>query len=300
MAKACDSFVDTLNIIIDEFQHDEHLDEIVFNGAEFGFLISQKSQIFKKPPFQNNHILLDWLMEFVAIQNLRLDPNHPATGGSYNTYFRWHAIHPCVSGNGPLFSIRKHRFGSLSFADFKLSDKHRKKIETAMHQGHHILIHGNTSSGKSSLLYCLLECFCDTERLIIIESLRELVLKNPLWISLQQRFAGYDGLGSFTCQQLISEALRLRPDRIILGEIRSADVLSFMELLQISHNGVIATVHGNEPKAIAARFSHFSGRYQGQAIDQGPSPPANEIPVLWIKMERGVTPWVSSVTDLYL
>src|SRR5262249_16652907 len=152
------------------------------------------------------------------------------------------------ASDGPLFSLRRHRFNELTFDDFLLSKTQGAFLEESVRIGRSILICGATGCGKTTFLALLLRAFSLHERVAIIEQIPELPALSSGWIRLAERPASLDGAPSFDLEQVFREVLRLRPDRLVVGEIRSREARPFLQAMASGHGGSMATLHAASPE----------------------------------------------------
>ncbi len=243
----CDPY---LHSWLDLFR-DESLDELLLNGLNGLWLVKKNLVEHSSSPFQDLDEMIIWLQEFAQEQGTRLDPLYPSNGGplkidGFPGFFRWHCLIPPASQDGPLFSLRRHRFESLKLADFA-PPKLTNPLSEYFLAGESILICGATSSGKTSLLSSLLKEYSLKERVFILEALPEFPLLSPRWVRLTEKPPNVEGVGVIPMEKLVQETLRLRPDRLVVGEIRGSEARSFLELLFTGSGGVAATLHAGTP-----------------------------------------------------
>ncbi len=230
-------------------------DEILINGPASLEILTKDRKERKKSPFRDEEHFIDCLQDFCFRQNIRLDPYKPAAGGWYGKEnLRWHILLPPLSRSGPLLSLRRHRFQLLTLDDFDCDKSHAEILQHIMSEKESLLICGPTGSGKTTFLHSLLETYCREDRLIVIESLAELPLRRANWIGLQTTHENIQGKGGFGLSYLFSQALRLRPDRFVLGEIRTEEAELFFELEATGHGGCLATIHSSSIEDLKARF----------------------------------------------
>ena len=254
-----------LNQFFKLFIDDQDLDEILLNSLNGLWLVKKGISTGSSSPFKDLESMILWLQEFSFNQGLRLDPLYPSNGGPIlhqSLTYRWHAVIPPASADGPLFSLRRHRFETINLLDFGTADLLSPLIN-AFKNNEPILICGATSSGKTTLLTSMLKQFSLEDRAFIIESLPELPLLSPKWVRLSERPPNVEGIGAITMEKLIQESLRLRPDRLVVGEIRGHEARSFIELLFTGSGGIIATLHAGTPEQALYRLMFLAGKENG-------------------------------------
>lgn len=261
-------------------------DELLLDGCG-AHLVGAGGSCAVTSPFDGAEGLREFAVSLARHAQSRLDPMCGAAGGSVDHgAWRWHCLLPPLSRDGVLFSLRRHRFAALSLADFGLDEATEQQLRTALAQREHLVIVGPTGSGKTSLLMALLKECALHERVVIIESLPELPRLSPTWVRLAARAANVEGLGAFGLPQLLVEALRLRPDRLVIGEVRGPEAGTLIDALATGHTGVMATLHAGSAAAALQRLK----RWDTQGYD-----PATADPVVVVEMLRGAPPVVRAV-----
>jgi pilus assembly protein CpaF len=233
------------------------VDEVTINSTEGLWVFSQGKAHRYQPPFSSADAMLSWLYEFSATLKARLDPLLAGNGGALmDGAFRWHCLLPPVASDGPLFSLRKNRFTSLNLADFGDANGELPKIASHFSSRLPLLIAGPTGSGKTSFLAALFRGSeaAQSERIFCLERIQELPKLTPHWIRLAHQEENCDGLGGISLEKLLHETLRLRPDRMIVGEIRSDEASVFIRALHTGHGGIVSTIHAGSIEQITHRF----------------------------------------------
>jgi pilus assembly protein CpaF len=234
---------------------DPSVDELLLNGACSVFVRSGTKLAPAAPFFEHDEALLDFLLELAASQDIRLDPACGSAGGTLPELpGRWHCVLPPLSRDGPLFCVRRHRFEALTLDDFSMTAEVRGRLERHVEVGAPLVIVGATGCGKTSLLAALLRVHALEERVVVIETLPELPRLGPAWIRLAERPASLEGRGGVAADRLLAEALRLSPDRLVLGEIRGAEARAFVEAARTGHQGLMATLHAGSANEALARL----------------------------------------------
>jgi pilus assembly protein CpaF len=240
---------------------DPAVDELLVNGTRSLGVVRQGCVTTEPSPFRDPWTLLCAIQDFAVEQGVRLDPLCPSAGGAFADHgYRWHALLPPLSPEGALLALRRHRFRELGLAAFDASPVTRTALVDAMKTRRNLLIAGPTGSGKTSLLAALLTATALQERVVVVESLEELPLASAAWIRLLERRANLEGAGRVDLRHLVREALRLRPDRVVVGEIRGEEAAPFLEAGLSGHGGLIATIHAGSVAQALARLRLLSGR----------------------------------------
>jgi pilus assembly protein CpaF len=245
---------------------DPEVDELLINGTRSATLIKGIANHHQSSLFSSADDMIRWLQEFSIRRQTRLDPLCGHAGGfladqSLGGGFRWHCMLPPLTQDGPLFSLRRHRFSSVGLQSFRASKEAHEKLRKHFQERLPLLIAGATGSGKTSLLAALLQEQALQERVFTIESLPELPLSSPFWVRLVERRASLEGAGAVDMGRLLHESLRLRPDRLIIGEIRSTEARAFIEALLTGHSGMAATIHAGNAKEAVSRLAQLADRH---------------------------------------
>ena len=194
-----------------------------------------------------------------AICGKRLDDAVPIVDGILPMGVRVHAVIPPLSGEGTIISLRIPARGGLTLEQMRkgasIDDTTQQILSRMLEVRCNVLISGATGSGKTTLLSALLSSISVNERLICIEEISELNPAHPHVVHLQARQANTQGRGEVSLSELVRAAMRMRPDRIILGECRGGEVRDIMSALNTGHRGSFATIHANTPAEVLARLS---------------------------------------------
>lgn len=257
---------------LEDLLQDPMVEDILINGSKHVYVsrhgVLQREQLH----FTDNEHLMRIVRRILAPIGRRLDESNPmvdarlSDGGRINV-----VIEPLVI-NGPAVSIRKFRKDPLSPEDLlKLGTfdlAMGQLLEMAVRSRCNILVSGGTSSGKTSLLNALANFVGDTERVVTIEDTAELALNHLHVVRLESRPGGYDGSGSVAIRDLMRNSLRMRPDRIIVGEVRGGEVIEMLQAMNTGHDGSMGTIHASSPRECLYRLEMLAGfaGYQGSEI----------------------------------
>lgn len=199
------------------------------------------------------------VITMAAICGKRLDDAVPIVDGILPMGVRVHAVIPPLSGEGTIISLRIPARGGLTLEQMRkgasIDDTTQQILSRMLDVRCNVLISGATGSGKTTLLSALLSSISVNERLICIEEMSELHPAHPHVVHLQARQANTQGRGEVSLSELVRAAMRMRPDRIILGECRGGEVRDIMSALNTGHRGSFATIHANTPAEVPARLS---------------------------------------------
>ena len=244
-----------------ELYDDESVTEVLINGHD-QIYVERKGRLQK---LENRSFVSEAALQ-AAVNNLaeyvnrRLDDRHHSMDARLPEpeRFRVHVIGPPCSRNGIVISIRKFSQNKLTIEALvksnSLSEPARQFLEVAIRLHKNILVSGGTGSGKTSLLNALSEAILPTERIVVIEDSSELNLRQPHTIYLESRPPRPDGTGAVTIRDLFVDSLRMRPDRIIVGEVRRGEALDLVQSMLSGHDGSMSTVHASSPALALIRL----------------------------------------------
>ena len=208
--------------------------------------------------FHDNAHLLRIIDRIVSQVGRRVDESNPMVDARLLDGSRVNAIIPPLAVDGPLLSIRRFGTDRLMPADLvdrlSLTAGMMKLLEAAVRARLNIIVSGGTGAGKTTLLNGLSAFISPRERIVTIEDAAELQLKQPHLARLETRPANVEGQGSIRQRQLLINALRMRPDRIIVGEVRGEEALDMLQAMNTGHDGSLTTVHANSPRDAISRL----------------------------------------------
>lgn len=188
----------------------------------------------------------------------RLDDGSPFVDARLASGVRVHAVLGVVSGGSTCLSLRVPRSGSLSLAEWvaggALAPDAAEVLERVVSRRRAFLVSGGTGSGKTTLLATLLGLVPAAERIVIAEDSRELAPAHPHCLRLEGRPANTEGAGAITLTDLVRQALRMRPDRLVVGEVRGAELVDLLAALNTGHEGGCGTIHANSATDVPARL----------------------------------------------
>ena len=211
--------------------------------------------------FHDNAHLMKIIEKIVSRVGRRVDESSPMVDARLPDGSRVNAIIPPLAVDGPLLPIR--RFGTTPLSvqnllDYKSVTPPMVTVLEALGQAKiNILISGGTGSGKTTLLNLLSGFIPGNERIVTIEDAAELQLRQPHVVRLETRPPNIEGKGEVTQRQLVKNSLRMRPDRIILGEVRGAEALDMLQAMNTGHEGSLATIHSNTPRDALSRLENM-------------------------------------------
>ncbi len=208
--------------------------------------------------FADEEELRNAIERILAPLGRRVDELSPMVDARLADGSRVNVVIPPLAIDGPLVSIRRFaasRPGPDELVALgTLTAAQRHSLEVAVARRRSILVSGGTGSGKTTLLNALSSFIDDEERVVTIEDAAELRLQQPHVVRLESRPAGVEGRGEVTIRQLLRNALRMRPDRIVIGEVRGSEALDLLTALNTGHDGALSTVHANSPADALGRL----------------------------------------------
>ena len=231
--------------------NDKTVSEIMVNGIDNIFI--EKNGILEKTKlsFSSEEELLNVINKIVSPIGRRIDESSPMVDARLPDGSRVNAIIPPLSLTGPTLTIRKFSKDPFSLDDLlqmnSLDEQTKNFLIESINRKDNIIISGGTGTGKTSLLNAMAQEINYSQRIITIEDSAELQLSHPHLISLESRPANIEDKGEITIRELVRNSLRMRPDRIIVGEIRGAEAIDMLQAMNTGHQGSITTVHANAP-----------------------------------------------------
>src|SRR6266516_3996479 len=237
---------------------DDSVTEIMVNGP-FDIWVERQGRLYQTTVrFNDDSHLRRIINKMVAQVGRRIDESSPMVDARLPDGSRVNAVIPPLSLSGPLVTIRKFANKRLDLQEMvrlgTLSDETVDFLQRCIAAQLNILISGGTGTGKTTLLNALSQGVSDSERIVTIEDAAELQLKQQHVLRLEGRPKNIEGQGEITIRDLVRNALRMRPDRIIVGEVRGAEALDMLQAMNTGHDGSLTTVHANAPRDALARI----------------------------------------------
>lgn len=236
-----------------EILKDPNITEIMVNGTgeiyvELDGHVVRDTSI----SFINDDHIIRTIQRMIQPLGRTIDTANPMVDARLVDGSRLNAVIPPLSLNGPVLTIRKFKEELANIDDFlrtgTLTPYMARFLEASVQAKLNIIICGGTGSGKTTLLNCLSSFIGNDERIITIEDAAELKLKQNHVISLETRLTNYEGEGEVTIRDLVINSLRMRPDRIIVGEVRGKEAFDMLQAMNTGHNGSLTTMHANSPE----------------------------------------------------
>jgi pilus assembly protein CpaF len=186
---------------------------------------------------------------------LRLDHASPLVDARLADGSRLHAVLPPLAPDGPCITIRRFVAREVGLDAFDVDADAAMLLEAMVQAGWNLVVAGATSAGKTTLCNALARAIDDNERIVTIEETAELQLPQPHVVRLEARPANAEGIGAVGVRELVRNALRMRPDRLIVGEVRGGEALDMLQALNTGHDGSLSTVHANSPAVALGRLA---------------------------------------------
>jgi pilus assembly protein CpaF len=213
--------------------------------------------------FQNDEHVLNIARRIVSQVGRRIDESHPLVDARLMDGSRVNIIIPPLAIDGPSISIRKFAKKGITLdlmqRQQNISAPMATVLKIAGRSALNILISGGTGSGKTTLLNAMSQAIDTGERIVTIEDAAELQLQQPHIVRLETRPANLEGQGEITMRDLVKNALRMRPDRIILGEVRGSEAVDMLQAMNTGHDGSLGTIHANRPREALTRLENMVG-----------------------------------------
>ena len=243
---------------LEELLSNSQVTEIMVNAKDEIF-IEQSGKIIKSDlEFTSNKAILDVIERIVTPLGRRIDESSPMVDARLKDGSRVNAIIPPLAIKGPTITIRKFPEKRILIEDlvgyFSLDDDMATFLKLCVATKKNILISGGTGSGKTTLLNVLASFIPNGERVITIEDAAELKLDHDHLISLEARPGNNEGKGMINIRDLVKNSLRMRPDRIVIGECRGPEALDMLQAMNTGHEGSLSTLHANTPRDAIARL----------------------------------------------
>lgn len=237
---------------LEVLMRDPAVTEIMVNAFDKIFIEQKGKLTLTKYKFRNNDQVVQVIKRIVAPLGRRIDESVPLVDARLKDGSRVNAIISPLAVSGPTLTIRRfsqkpfgpedyYRFGTISPACMEF-------IQQCVKIRKNIIVCGGTGTGKTTFLNAISGYIADDERIITVEDTAELRLQQPHWVSLESRPPNVEGKGAVTIQDLVKNCLRMRPDRIVVGECRGGEALDMLQAMNTGHEGSLTTIHANTPR----------------------------------------------------
>ena len=246
---------------LEELLADPAISDIMVNGPDQCYVERKGKLELAQIQFRDEEHLFQIAQRIVNKVGRRIDQTTPLCDARLQDGSRVNVIVPPLSLRGTAISIRKFSEKPITIDMMKsfgsMSEKMATVLKIAGASRMNIIISGGTGSGKTTMLNALSKMIDPGERVITIEDAAELRLQQPHWLPLETRPANLEGQGAISIRDLVINALRMRPDRIILGEIRGSECFDLLAAMNTGHDGSMATLHSNSPRECLARMENM-------------------------------------------
>ncbi len=245
--------------ILQQLLEDDSVTEIMVNGPEKIFVERAGRLERWDKRFTGTDRLSDVIQQIVSRVNRAVNTASPIVDARLEDGSRVNAVLPPVAPDGPILTIRRFPKDPLVMSGLirgdSISAEAAEFLEIMVRCGYNLFISGGTGSGKTTFLNALSAYIPETERIITIEDSLELQIQNiPNLVRLETRNRNAEGMGEITIRDLIRTALRMRPDRILVGEVRGAEALDMLQAFNTGHDGSLSTAHANSPEDLLSRL----------------------------------------------
>ncbi|MGE3975600.1 MAG: CpaF family protein [Bdellovibrionales bacterium] len=258
------------------FLKDPEISEILINGPKEIFIEKQGKLQKTTAQFADEDSLQAAVNNIAQSVGRRITTLEPTLDARLPDGSRIHAVLPPCARNGTIVSVRKFLKTHMTFKDYvargSISKDGAQFLDISMFLGKNILVSGGTGSGKTTLLGLLCNRIPKNQRIIVIEDASELTIEHEHVVRFETRMANAQGEGEVSMRDLLKSSLRLRPDRIILGEVRSAEALELISAMNTGHKGCLGTIHSNSPADALIRLEALAmggeSRMSERAVQQ--------------------------------
>lgn len=242
---------------------DEEISEVMINGPKQVYCEKKGKLSLTDVTFRDNAHVLSVATRIVTAIGRRIDESSPLCDARLTDGSRVNIIIPPLAIDGPSITIRKFSKKKITLDSMiqigSLSQQMAQVLKIAGRCRLNILISGGTGSGKTTLLNALSQTIDHGERIVTIEDAAELQLQQPHVVRLETRPPNLEGHGEITMRDLLKNALRMRPDRIIVGETRGGEAIDMLQAMNTGHDGSLSTVHANRPREAIMRLENMVG-----------------------------------------
>ncbi len=240
---------------------DPDVADIMINGYKQVYIEKHGKLALSDVTFTSERHLINVIQKIVSQVGRRVDEKSPMVDARMPDGSRFNAIIPPLALDGSLVSIRKFKKNKMPLRDYvnfgSMNPEMVKFLEICGACRLNIVVSGGTGSGKTTLLNAISGHISHNERIVTIEDAAELQLQQPHVLRLETRPANMEGVGEITQRQLVKNALRMRPDRIILGEMRGDEIIDVLAAMNTGHDGSLATIHANNPRDCLSRMENL-------------------------------------------
>ncbi len=243
---------------INPLLQDPSVSEVMVNGPDQVYVERSGKLVLTDVNFRDNDHVLHIIEKIVAPIGRRIDESMPMVDARLPDGSRVNAIIPPLALRGPTITIRKFSKDPLKVEDLirfgSLTTEMAKFLDACVKARLNIVVSGGTGSGKTTTLNVLSSFIPEDERIVTIEDAAEIQLRQEHLVTLETRPPNIEGKGAVTMRDLVRNSLRMRPDRIVVGEVRSGEALDMLQAMNTGHDGSLTTGHANSPRDMLARL----------------------------------------------
>ncbi len=240
---------------------DKSISDILVNGANQVYVERRGKLEATDVRFNDDRQLMGIIDRIVSAVGRRIDESSPMVDARLADGSRVNAIIPPLALDGPMLSIRRFAVELLTIENLielgSLTREAAQLMEAIVKNRMNILVSGGTGAGKTTLLNLLSGFIPEDERIVTIEDSAELQLQQPHVVRLETRPANIEGKGAIPARELVRNSLRMRPERIIVGEVRGAEALDMLQAMNTGHDGSLTTIHANTPRDALSRVENM-------------------------------------------
>jgi len=240
---------------------DKTVSDVLVNGSDQVYVERRGKLELTDVKFNNDAHLINIIDRIVSAVGRRIDESSPMVDARLKDGSRVNAIIPPLALDGPSLSIRRFAVELLAMDDLirlgSLTGELAQVLSAIVRGRLNVLISGGTGAGKTTLLNLLSGFIPENERIVTIEDSAELQLQQPHIVRLETRPPNIEGRGAVTQRDLVRNSLRMRPDRIVIGEVRGAEALDMLQAMNTGHDGSLTTIHANTPRDALARVENM-------------------------------------------
>lgn len=243
---------------LEVFLADESITEIMVNNHREIFVEKQGCLMRSPMQFSSDATVYAVIERIITPLGRRIDESSPIVDARLKDGSRVNAVIPPLALKGPSLTIRKFPKHRMQFSELvqygTLNDAMVSFLRVCVERHKNIIVSGGTGSGKTTLLNVLSNFIPDSDRIVTIEDAAELSLHQPNLVSLESRPANLDDKGEIPIRDLVKNSLRMRPDRIVVGECRGGEALDMLQAMNTGHDGSLTTIHANTPRDVLSRL----------------------------------------------
>lgn len=243
---------------LEQFLEDESITEIMVNNHREIFIERDGRLERSSAHFSSDATVSAVIERIITPLGRRIDESSPIVDARLKDGSRVNAVVPPLALKGPSLTIRKFPRHRLQFSDLlksgSISNPMVEFLRVCVQMRRNIIVSGGTGSGKTTLLNVLSNFIPEHERIVTIEDAAELRLVQPNLVSLESRPSNPEGKGAITIRELVRNSLRMRPDRIVVGECRGGEAIDMLQAMNTGHDGSLTTIHANNPRDVMSRL----------------------------------------------